>query len=311
MASAQTLSNRSGRRTFWSQRGKGVVRAVRPGLSRMINSVLTRLPLGAIFCAMLLTAGYFLFVNTAWGHSVDNIAYHGRKALAHPMVEYGDRILDAVSKVTLVLGALVILVIGLIRRSLAVAVLAVMGYGSAVVGAEVLKHILPWHPLVPTDASLPIALQEGSYPSGHATIGVSLAVAFVLISAARWRLWLAMLSGFVSASFATGVLFVGWHRPSDALGGIAWSGFCMSLAAAAAVIFRGRQIRSLEQGAWVLIGNALLAAVVIALAWTAAGGEWNEHHGAEGPFLALTLLIIAASFSLTAWFAWELRHVDW
>ena len=227
------------------------------------------------------------------------------------MVEYDDKILGAVSKVTLVLGALLILLIGLIRRTLAVAIVAVIGFGSAVVGAEVLKHNLPWHPLVPTDASLPAGLQGESYPSGHTTIGVSLAVAFVLVSAARWRPWLATLAGFVSASYATSVLFAGWHRPSDALGGIVWSGFCMSLAAAVAVILRGRQIRSLGHGARMLIGSALLALVVITVAWMAAGGAWNEYHGADVPFLILTLLIIAGSFSLTAWFAWELRHVDW
>ncbi|MGB8465362.1 MAG: phosphatase PAP2 family protein [Terrimicrobiaceae bacterium] len=158
---------------------------------------------------------------------------------------------------------------------------------------------------------MPAGLQGESYPSGHTTIGVSLAIAFVLVSAARWRPWLATLAGFVGASYATSVLFAGWHRPSDALGGIVWSGFCMSLAAAVAVILRGRQIRSLGHGARMLIGSALLALVVITVAWMAAGGAWNEYYGADVPFLILTLLIIAGSFSLTAWFAWELRHVDW
>jgi membrane-associated phospholipid phosphatase len=225
------------------------------------------------------------------------------------MIEYDDGILGAVSKATLILAGLAIFVIGLIRRSLAVAILAVVGYGSAVVGAEVFKHTLPWHPLVPADASLPGMLHRETYPSGHTTIGVSIAVAFVLVSSARWRPWLAMLAGFVSASFATSVVFAGWHRPSDALGGILWSGFCLSLAAAWAVVLRGHPIRPLKRGAKVLIGNALLAIVVAVIAWMAAGTR-TEYHGADLPFLTLTLLIITGSFSLTAWFAWELRHVD-
>jgi hypothetical protein len=31
----------------------------------------------------------------------------------------------------------------------------------------------------------------------------------------------------------------------------------------------------------------------------------------RGPFLVLSELIIAGAFSLTAWYGWQLRAVDW
>src|SRR6202044_1267063 len=51
------------------------------------------------------------------------------------------------------------------------------------------------------------------------------ALSLLLVSSSRWRPWLAVAAGCMTATFATGVLFAGWHRPSDALGALAWSGF--------------------------------------------------------------------------------------
>ena len=159
---------------------------------------------------------------------------------------------------------------------------------------------------------LAIDLQRETYPSGHTTIGTSLAIALILVSSARSRPWLAVLAGFMSASFATGVLFAGWHRPSDALGGIVWSGFCMSLAAAAAVTLRGYVIRSTRHASGALIGSTVVAVILVAaLCWSAAAGARDDYPDADAPFLVLTLLIISGSFMVTAWFGWQLRFVDW
>jgi hypothetical protein len=156
-----------------------------------------------------------------------------------------------------------------------------------------------------------IQFQRDTYPSGHATIGTSLVIALLLVSPARWRPWLAVLAGFMSASFATGVLFAGWHRPSDALGGIAWSGFCMSMAAVAAVILRGREIPRSELARGALLSSAAVAVLVFAIAWLSAANASDEYPNADAPFLILTLLIVAGSFSVCAWLGWQLQTLDW
>jgi hypothetical protein len=270
-----------------------------------------KLLLGAIVWAALLIVGYLLLVNTAWGHTVDNAAFSGRRAIAHAIIDYDRQILGAVSMATVALAALVILFIGVTRSTPLVAIIAATGFACAVVGAEFLKHSLPWHALVPSDANLAIQFQRGTYPSAHTTIGTSLVIALLLVSSARWRPWLAVLAGFMSASFATGVVFGGWHRPSDALGGIVWSGLCMSIAAVTAVVLRGREIQPIQSAHHALLGSATLAIVFVAIAWLSAAGSGDEYPDAYAPFLILTLFIVAGSFSVCAWFGWQLRGLDW
>ncbi|HEU4679724.1 MAG TPA: phosphatase PAP2 family protein, partial [Terrimicrobiaceae bacterium] len=180
----------------------------------MISLVRHRLILGAIVCAALLVGGYLAMVRTTWGHMLDNAGFFGRSAVARTVVEYDRRILGAVSLPSLALAIVAILLVGMIRRCLPGAIIVATGFACAVVGADLLKEALPWHALVPQDSYLADNLHRNTYPSGHTSIGTSVALAFLLVSAARWRPWLAVLAGFVSASFATGVLFDGWHRPS-------------------------------------------------------------------------------------------------
>ncbi|HEY5778088.1 MAG TPA: phosphatase PAP2 family protein [Terrimicrobiaceae bacterium] len=277
----------------------------------MIHTIRNRLLLGAIVCAVLLSVGYLALVNTTWGQAVDNAGYFGRHIVARAVIEYDNHILGAVSIATLALAVAIILLIGAIRRCLLGALIVAAGFTCAVVGAELLKRTLPWHALVPTDAHLTIDLQRETYPSGHTTIGTSLAIALILVISARWRPWVAVVAGFVSASFATGVLFAGWHRPSDALGGIVWSGLCMSMAAVAAVTLLGHAIRPIEDARRALIGSAVLAAFVAASTWFAAVAAPDAYPDADAPFLILSLLIILGSFLMTAWFGWQLRSLDW
>ncbi len=278
----------------------------------MIFLVRNRLIFGALVCAVFFVGGYLTLVRTTWGHTIDNAAYFGRSVVARTVVHYDHHILAAVTIPSLTLTIAAILIVGGIRRCLPGAVIITAGLGCAVVGAEFLKHLLPWHALVPGDSSLVADLQRETYPSGHTTIGTSVAIALVLVSSASWRPWLAILAGFMSASFATGVLFAGWHRPSDALGGIVWSGFSMSLAAAAAVIWYGRDIPPIPNASRALIANTLFAVILlVALVWSVAAGAGDNYPDADTPFLTLSLLIVLGSFAVTGWFGWQLRYVDW
>ncbi|HEY5741307.1 MAG TPA: phosphatase PAP2 family protein [Terrimicrobiaceae bacterium] len=277
----------------------------------MTRLVLNNLFKGVIICATLLAGGYLLLVNTAWGHLIDNAAFFGQPGMASWVIAYDHSILGAVNSVTLALAGLSILIIGVIRRTPLAAIITVIGFACAVSSAEFLKHILPWHALVPGDTKLEIQFQRETYPSGHTTIGTSFAIALIFISSARWRPWLAVLAGFMSASFATAVVFSGWHRPSDALGGIFLSGLCMSTAAAVTLILRGYETRSARRGLQPLICSGLLGTAVVAVAWLAAARGRHGHPEAGAPFFIFTLLIIAAAFTLCAWLGWQLRSLDW
>jgi|SRR6516162_3460188 len=270
-----------------------------------------RLLLGALVCAVLLIAGYFALVSTPWGHQFDDDAFFGRQALTLKIIRFDSDILDLVNKAALLLATVVLLVIAAARRSTFVGVIAVAGLGCAVAGAEVLKSMLPRQALVPEDALLERGFQASTYPSGHATVGTSLALGLLLVSSSRWRPWLAVAGGCLSVTFTTGVLFAGWHRPSDALGALAWSGLCMNAAAAFAIRMRGRPRAAIAHPSRAAFGSVALAILVAAATWLIASAAAPEYPYTDVPFFVLTGLIIAGAFSLTAWYGWQLRAVDW
>jgi PAP2 superfamily len=270
-----------------------------------------RLLLGALLSATLLIVGYLVFVSTPWGHQLDDDAYFGRTALSRKVVVLDSKLLDHVSKAVLLLAEVGLLVIAAVRRCTFVGIIAAVGFGGAVIGAEVLKHSLPWRALVPDDHLLRNYLRFETYPSGHATIGTSLALALLLVAPSRWRPWLAVAAGSLSATFATAVLFAGWHRPSDALGALAWSTLCMTVAAAFAVRLRGRPQPATAHPRRAAFSSVALGVLVAAGTWTTAAAAAPEYPFGDFPFFVLTGLIIASAFSMIAWYGWELRAVDW
>ena len=115
---------------------------------------------GMFVCALLVLGGYLLFVNTRWGQMVDDAAYSGRHIVAPALIKYDHLILDPVSASTLVVAMALILMAGAFRRCLAAAAIIAVGFACAVAGAELLKHALPWHALLPRDSRLPLDLQR-------------------------------------------------------------------------------------------------------------------------------------------------------
>jgi PAP2 superfamily len=267
--------------------------------------------LGVLVCAVLLVVCYFVLVSTSWGHQLDDDAYFGHEALSRKVIRLDSDMLDLVNKAALVFAAVVLLLTAAVRHCTFVGVVAVVGFGCAVVGAEILKDTLPWRALVPNDGLFERGFQTGTFPSGHATIGTALALSLVLVSSSRWRPWLSVAGGCVSSIFATGVLFAGWHRPSDALGALAWSGLCMNLAAAVAVKLKGRPRPAIAHPSRAVFGSVGLWIVVAAAAWLIAAAGAPEYPHGDLPFLVVTGLIITGGFSLTAWYGWQLRAVDW
>jgi hypothetical protein len=87
----------------------------------------------------------------------------------------------------------------------------------AVLSAELLKRVLPFDPM-PTRAGE--AVTSGSFPSGHSAIAAALALAVAATVGPRVaRLWWGPLVAWVSL-VAAATVAAGWHRPSDAVGGV-------------------------------------------------------------------------------------------
>lgn len=84
--------------------------------------------------------------------------------------------------------------------------------------AELLKHVLN----LPRGYAVPTRDLNGtqSFPSGHATAAMTLALCMVLASPPRWRPIVAALGSLGTLAVVYGVLVLGWHYPSDTLGGL-------------------------------------------------------------------------------------------
>lgn len=109
------------------------------------------------------------------------------------------------------------LAIALVRRRWAVAVAALGILLAANLTTELLKPALGQHrPVSLIQGAAPSA---GSWPSGHATAAMSLALVLVLVVAPRWRVRAAALGAVFALGVTYSFLTLGWHYPSDAVAG--------------------------------------------------------------------------------------------
>jgi membrane-associated phospholipid phosphatase len=108
------------------------------------------------------------------------------------------------------------LAIALARRRFLVA----GGIAVILLGANLTTHILKPLLAAPRPAGLPAFLvSEASWPSGHATASMTLALCVVLACPARLRGYAAAIGGAFAVAVSFSFLTLGWHYPSDALAG--------------------------------------------------------------------------------------------
>jgi membrane-associated phospholipid phosphatase len=123
--------------------------------------------------------------------------------------------------------ALVSYALGRGRPRIALAVVAVMGL--APFTSETLKPLLAHqHPQFGRPHIGP-----ASWPSGHTTAAVALALCAVLVAPTRLRPLVAALGALFAAAVAGALLILDWHMPSDILGGVLVATLWMALALAA------------------------------------------------------------------------------
>lgn len=122
---------------------------------------------------------------------------------------------QSVSMVTVAVVAAIAMLIAAFRQRFALAARA----GVMVLGAnlmtQVLKSFLISRPYYGIGFDLP-----NSFPSGHTTVLMSLALALVVVSPQRIRTAVATIASSVVSLALIVIIVSGWHRPSDIIGGI-------------------------------------------------------------------------------------------
>ncbi|TPW73631.1 phosphatase PAP2 family protein [Schumannella sp. 10F1B-5-1] len=120
----------------------------------------------------------------------------------------------ALVSIPALLGACaVVALVALVQRRVIGAIVGVGVIGVANVLGQALKHLLLDRPNLAVDAS-------NSFPSGHAVAVASVLFALLLVSPALVRLVLAPVSAVLLGAVSIQLVHLGWHRPSDVLGGV-------------------------------------------------------------------------------------------
>jgi membrane-associated phospholipid phosphatase len=245
----------------------------------------------ACLAAMAVTA--LIALATPGGHERDAAMLHGFAALDRPRVHGAVVVLASLADPLpyLLVGAALIawaVARGLVWRAGSVAALLLLTGAST----QAVKHLLAQPRF---EAWLGVhQVGAASWPSGHSTAAMTLALCAVLVAPAWLRPAAAVLGGAFAAAVGYAVLVLAWHFPSDVLGGFLMAGLWTALAVAALRLVEPPRERAPGEPALalglVVAGGAGLAGAVIAVAPRAAVALY----AAERPTLVLGALGIAA-----------------
>ena len=180
----------------------------------------------------------------------------GLSQLVSPHVAHATRaLLDTISVASLatVGGGLIAYALARQRADLAFACAVLLG--GANVTTQLLKHKLSARGEAPTGLT-------HSFPSGHSTVAMSLALAVMLVVPARLRLPVGVIGAVYATAVGVALVVTAAHFPSDVAGG-----FCVAGAwAALAALFVKRPATGVPSFAVLLaLGIATAAAVGVAV----------------------------------------------
>jgi membrane-associated phospholipid phosphatase len=178
---------------------------------------------------MGLVATFAIFVRTGYGRRIDQGAFEGRGIATSGAREAASELLTTISIGSLVLAIALLVGQALVRRRMALALVAALVIVGSIVTTEILKEALLRRPDL-----IGLAPFDNTFPSGHATIALGVGVAATLVVPPRLRRPIAFLAVAYAVAVGVALLAAGWHRPSDIAGGyfvvIAWAAAAALLA---------------------------------------------------------------------------------
>ena len=166
--------------------------------------------------AFLTATLYVVMVRTSTGQRLDDLAFEGRKATVFGVRRMVSLVLSATVPAVLV-GWVALLVVVVRGRRTADGLITMVGIVATVLVARVLKSELPRPELfVPAFAG-----DSNSFPSGHTAAVAATAIGALSVCRAGLRGNASVVAAVLVGSYSTAMLYTGWHRPIDVLGGVA------------------------------------------------------------------------------------------
>jgi len=176
-----------------------------------------RLLAAAAACLAAATGVYLLAVRTTRGQMVENVAMEGRPVetwWAHnPTAER----FGAMATVLAVGGAVAVVAWAARRVSIGGAIVVAASIAASLAITEVLKHVVMDRPALVAVGDR-IYMEPNTFPSGHSTMAVSVAIVAVALAPRGRRAVAAAVGGAYAAAVGLSMLAAEAHRPADAVG---------------------------------------------------------------------------------------------
>jgi membrane-associated phospholipid phosphatase len=230
--------------------------------------------IGAAAGVVMLAVTWYVAHYVSLGRSVDASVLHGFSELTRPRL---DRVTNFIVSLCdprqyVVLAALPVLV-ALVRRRPRVAAMIAVVLLCANETTQLLKPLLAG----PRDPVQWVALGTASWPSGHATAAMSLALCSVIAAPPRRRPAVAAAMAAFAIAVSYSFLELAWHYPSDVLGGFLVAGTWTLLGVAGLSILQARSERTAAEAgrprrASFSVGEALAPVGVMAAVATVVIG---------------------------------------
>jgi membrane-associated phospholipid phosphatase len=230
--------------------------------------------LSGLAMAAAVVALWWFFVRSGRGQLLDTVALEGNAVGQDRVDGLATTVLNAVSFASLAVATIAVAVIALARGRVLLTLVVTAFVATANLVTQVLKHGL-YRPDLGVDPERVTA--GNSFPSGHATVAMSVVIALILVVPAKAR----GVAAVVGAGYATvagvATMSLGWHRPSDVAGAVLVVGGCAALAGLLLVLAQGRDARVKTDDArplavaLLMITSALLLAVAAGTFWWVDG----------------------------------------
>jgi membrane-associated phospholipid phosphatase len=162
-------------------------------------------------------------------HVQDAVALHDFTELGRPRVDVlSNDLLRLLDPLGYTLWGIALVALALIRRRPRVALAVALVLPMAPLSAEILKPLLA-HSHVQIGWK---DMTQASWPSGHSTAAMSLALCAVLVAPSHMRTAVAMFGSMFAVAVGFSLLILAWHMPSDVFGGYLLAALWSTLAVA-------------------------------------------------------------------------------
>jgi membrane-associated phospholipid phosphatase len=257
--------------------------------------------LSAVVCGLGLVVVGIFGLESAAGHAREVAMLHGFSALEQT------RFYDALNAVALLPNPLPYAFIGLTcigvalwrrrpHRAVAVAILLVV----TGLTTQLLKHVLA-EPRFADWLGQGRQIEDVSWPSGHSTAAMTLALCAVMVSPPALRAITALVGGAFAIAVGYATLALVWHYPSDVVAGFFVAGIWVSLAVAVLQRVEPAGVEAAEAPPWEpLAGLGAVGAVVAAVVVGTEAKTFARYAQERTTVVAGAFVIAALALALVA-----------